>query len=134
MKKPYIFEFKKLGSSTIGYISVNEHIEHVPFRVQRFFWTYFTPEDVIRGKHAHFETEQVLVAVAGKIIVNLELPDGEIQMHVLDKPNIGLYIPPNCWHTMQYSHSSVQLVFASTVYNENDYIRNYEKFKEVYSK
>lgn len=134
MDLPYIFEFKKLGASNIGYISVNENTNEVPFKVERVFWTYFTPEEVVRGRHAHYKTEQVLVAVCGKIIVNVELPSGEKQIYTLDKPNIGLYIPANCWHTMQYSHSSVQLVFASTTYNENDYIRNYDKYKEVYPK
>ena len=131
---PYLVEFNKLGINNIGYISVSENIDQVPFKVKRVFWTYFTPEDVVRGRHAHYETEQVLIAVAGRIIVNLELPDGEKQIYTLDRPNLGLYVPANCWHTMQYSHSSVQLVFASTCYNEFDYIRDYEKFKEVYPK
>jgi mannose-6-phosphate isomerase-like protein (cupin superfamily) len=134
MDSPYLIEFKKLGASGIGYISVNENIEQVPFKVERVFWTYFTPEDVVRGRHAHYKTAQVLIAVAGRIIVNLELPNGEKQIYTLDKPNLGLYVPANCWHTMQYSHSSVQLVFASTTYSEGDYIRDYDKFKEVYPK
>jgi mannose-6-phosphate isomerase-like protein (cupin superfamily) len=134
MDSPYLIEFKKLGASGIGYISVNENIEHIPFKVERVFWTYFTPEDVVRGRHAHYKTEQVLIAVAGRIVVNLELPNGEKQIYTLDKPNVGLYVPANCWHTMQYSHSSVQLAFASTQYAESDYIRNYDDFKTYYSK
>ena len=31
MIKPYIIDFKKLGASDIGYISVNEGINYVPF-------------------------------------------------------------------------------------------------------
>lgn len=134
MKKPYLIEFKKLGNSEIGFISVSENKGLVPFDVERLFWTYFTPEDVVRGKHAHYKTEQILISVAGRIIVNIEMPDGEKMTFNLEKPNIGLYLPPNCWHTMQYSHSSVQLVIASTKYDEKDYIRNYDQFKEVYSK
>ena len=131
MIKPYIIDFKKLGASDIGYISVNEGINYVPFKAERVFWTYYTPEEVVRGRHAHYKTEQVLIAVAGRIVVNIELPNGENQIYTLDRPNIGLYVPPNCWHTMQYSHSSVQLVFASTAYNEEDYIRNYDEFKKL---
>lgn len=134
MDSPYLIEFKKLGASGIGYISVNENTEQVPFKVERVFWTYFTPEDVVRGRHAHYKTEQVLIAVAGRIVVNLELPDGEKKIFTLDRPNLGLYVPANCWHTMQYSHSSVQLAFASTQYAESDYIRNYDDFKTYYSK
>lgn len=132
--KPHLINFSKIGLSEIGYISVNENIENIPFKIKRVFWTYFTPEEVIRGRHAHHKTEQVLIAVAGVIIVNAEMPNGEKYKYVLDKPNIAVYIPPNCWHTMQFSHSSVLLVFANTKYNEKDYIRDYIKFKEIYTK
>jgi len=97
------------------------------------FWTYYTPEEVVRGRHAHYKTEQVLIALAGRIIVNIEMPDGEKMIFTLDKPNVGLYVPPHCWHTMQYSHSCVQLVLASSKYDESDYIRKYEDFKQHYS-
>lgn len=133
MKSPYLIDFKKLGTSEIGYISVFENNDQVPFKVERVFWTYYTPEDVVRGRHAHYKTEQILIALSGRIIVNIEMPDGSKEIFTLDKPNVGLYVPPHCWHTMQYSHSSAQLVLASTVYDENDYIRKYEDFKNYYS-
>ncbi|WP_345117122.1 FdtA/QdtA family cupin domain-containing protein [Hymenobacter algoricola] len=104
----------------------------VPFEVKRTFWTYFTPESIVRGRHAHHATEQVLIAVAGRIIVTMELPDGAISTFVLESPHVGVYIPPNAWHTMQYSHTAVQLVFASTPYQESDYIRDYSMFKQVW--
>ncbi|MCS6988984.1 MAG: FdtA/QdtA family cupin domain-containing protein, partial [Chloroherpetonaceae bacterium] len=103
-----------------------------PFRVRRVFWTYFTPESVLRGRHAHYKTEQILFALSGRIVVTTELADGEISVFPLEKPNVGVYIPPNAWHTMQYSHTAVQLVLASEPYDENDYIRDYEKFKQVW--
>jgi len=133
MTKPYLIEFKKLGTSEIGYISVSENKQQIPFNCERVFWTYYTPEEVVRGRHAHYKTEQVLIALAGRIIVNIEMPDGEKMIFTLDKPNIGLYVPPHCWHTMQYSHSCVQLVLASSKYDESDYIRKYEDFKKHYS-
>lgn len=132
MKHPYLIEFPKLGAPEIGYISVTEQLKQMPFEVQRTFWTYYTPESIVRGRHAHFKTEQVLVAVAGRIIVTTELPDGTVEVHRLEDPHVGLYVPPNVWHTMQYSHSAVQLVFASLPYDEQDYIRQYERFKEVW--
>ncbi len=132
-QEPHIIDFPKLGESSIGYISVTSN-DKLPFKLERLFWTYYTPDKVIRGRHAHYTTEQVLIAVSGSIAVQLEGPDGVKQEYLLDKPEIGLYIPPNCWHTMQYSHTSVQMVFASTQYEESDYIRDYKKFKEVYSK
>lgn len=132
MKHPYLIEFPKLGAPEIGYISVTEQLKQMPFEVQRTFWTYYTPESIVRGRHAHFRTEQVLVAVSGRIIVTTELPDGTVEVHRLEDPHVGLYVPPHAWHTMQYSHSAVQLVFASLPYDEQDYIRQYEKFREVW--
>jgi hypothetical protein len=132
MKQPYLIEFPKLGDSTIGFISVTEHLHPIPFEVKRTFWTYYTPESIVRGRHAHYQTEQVLVAVAGRLIVTTEMPDGNVAVHRLEDPHVGLYVPPHAWHTMQYSHSAVQVVFASRSYDEQDYIRQYEQFREVW--
>ncbi|MCU0416409.1 MAG: FdtA/QdtA family cupin domain-containing protein [Cytophagaceae bacterium] len=133
MERPHLITFPKLGESSIGYISVTEAESQVPFTINRVFWTYYTPESIVRGRHAHYQTEQVLVAVTGRIIITTEEPDGTIQVFNLESPNEGVYIPPNCWHTMQYSHTAVQLVFASTKYNESDYIRSYDDFKKYYT-
>ena len=133
MNNSRIIEFNKMGESAIGYISVAEN-KLLPFEPKRLFWTYFTPESVIRGRHAHYKTEQIIIAVTGRIIVTTESADGEIKTFKLDEPNKGVYVPPDVWHTMQYSHTAVQLVLASTEYEESDYIREYDKFKEVWTK
>jgi dTDP-4-dehydrorhamnose 3,5-epimerase-like enzyme len=130
-KKPYIIEFNKIGNDNIGYISIAES-KSLPFEIKRVFWTYQTPENIVRGRHAHHKTEQILVAVSGKIIVTTELVSGEVSTFVLDKPGRGVYISPNAWHTMQYSQSAVQMVLASEPYSENDYIRNYDEFKKTW--
>ena len=69
------------------------------------------------------------IAAAGSITVKTELIDGSIQEFILDKPDKGLFIPKMCWHTMQYSHNAVQIVIASSLYDEKDYIRSYDNFK-----
>lgn len=130
---PHLIHFPKLGDPSIGYISVTEQSKLVPFEVQRIFWTYYTPESIVRGRHAHYRTEQVLVAAAGRITVTTELADGTIELFRLEDPNVGLYVPPQAWHTMQYSHSAVQLVLASAAYDEADYIREYQDFKRIWS-
>lgn len=128
---PYLIQFPKLGAPDIGYISVGENgMDPLPFAVQRVFWTYYTPESIVRGRHAHQRTEQVLIAAAGRITVTTELADGAIQIFRLDDPYVGLYIPPCAWHTMQYSHTAVQLVLASQPFAQDDYIRDYEEFRQ----
>jgi dTDP-4-dehydrorhamnose 3,5-epimerase-like enzyme len=131
--KPHIIELPRLGNIEIGYISPINTIGGLPFDIKRTFVTYYTPDLIVRGRHAHYATEQFLVAVNGKIVVNTENAQGELDSFLLDTPYKGLYIPPNVWHTMQYQKDAVQLVFASTEYDEKDYIRNYESFKEYWS-
>ena len=128
--KPFLIEFPKIGNSSLGYISVAENYTLL-FEVKRIYWTYFTPESVLRGRHAHHDLDQILVAVNGKIIVNTEMPDGNVNSFILQSPNVGVYLPKHCWHTMQYSHNSVQMCIASGAYDENDYVRDYEDFKKM---
>jgi hypothetical protein len=129
--EPKLITFKRIGKPSEGYLSVGEQNTQIPFEIKRLFWTYFTPEEVVRGRHAHYNTEMVLIAAAGRIIVNTEMPDGSLQLFVLEKPDVGLYMPKLCWHTMQYSHNAVQLVIASSFYDEADYIRSYDDFKKL---
>ena len=131
MEKPFLINFPKLGAPETGYISVTEH-EGIPFEVKRVFWTYYTPESIVRGRHAHHKTEQVLIAAAGRITIMTELADGTIQNFRLEDPNMGLYVPPYAWHTMQYSHSAVQLVLASASFDEQDYIRDFDEFRRIW--
>jgi hypothetical protein len=124
---PYIIQFPKIGESSLGYISIAEK-ENLPFVPKRIYWTYYTPEEVERGAHSHYELQQILVAVAGKVTVDTELSNGEKQSFVLDAPNKGLYIPKMCWRTMKYTHNAVQMCIASMEFSEDDYIRDYEEF------
>ena len=127
---PKIIQFPKIGNSSLGYISLAEN-ETLPFEVKRIYWTYFTPEDVERGGHAHHDLEQILVALTGKITVNTEMPEGSKNTFVLESPNQGVYLPKYSWHIMQYSHNAVQMCIASMVYEESDYIRDYNEFKKI---
>jgi WxcM-like, C-terminal len=129
-KQPYLIEFPRIGNTMQGYISVAEN-NTLPFSTNRVYWTYYTPESIRRGGHAHHELEQILVAVAGKIIVETEMPGGVKERFILESPNVGLYMPIYCWHIMQYTHSSVQMCIANMVYKEEDYIRDYNEFLQL---
>ena len=129
-KKPQFLQFDKIGSSRLGYISVAENFDNIPFEVQRVYWTYFTPQDVTRGGHAHFALEQVIVAVSGKIVFSTEDLAGNKEEFILDSPDKGLYIPQKIWRDIKFSHNAVLLCLASEKYTEDDYMRNYETFLE----
>ncbi|AIL44037.1 MULTISPECIES: sugar 3,4-ketoisomerase [Elizabethkingia] len=126
---PFIIEFPKIGQSSLGYISIAEK-DNLPFIPKRIYWTYYTPEEVERGGHSHYDLYQILVAVSGRIEITTELLNGDKQTFLLDKPNIGLFIPKMCWRTMKYTHNAVQMCIASNEYDEKDYIRDYNIFLE----
>lgn len=125
--QPFLIEFPKYGNPSMGYISLAEK-ETLPFVPKRVYWTYYTPEDVERGGHSHYELEQILVAVAGKIVVTTELGNNIKKEFILDTPSMGLFIPKMCWRTMKYSHNAVQMCIASIEYEVSDYIRDYDDF------
>jgi oxalate decarboxylase/phosphoglucose isomerase-like protein (cupin superfamily) len=132
LKKPYLIQFPVVGEPGIGSISIAENAGALPFDLKRAFWTYNTPERILRGRHAHYATEQIIIAVSGRVLVTTEQASGEVTVFVLDTPNLGVYIPPNVWHTMQYTGNTIQLVLASTIFDEADYIRDYATFKQVW--
>ncbi|MBN8835552.1 MAG: dTDP-6-deoxy-3,4-keto-hexulose isomerase [Niastella sp. SCN 39-18] len=129
-KNPQIIQFPRIGNIMQGYISVAEN-NTLPFEVKRVYWTYHTPGTIHRGGHAHHELVQILVAVAGTILVETEIPGGIKEKFTLDTPEQGLLMPVYCWHTMQYSHNAVQMCIANMPYKESDYIRDYEVFKQL---
>ena len=128
--QPYLINFPKIGNSIEGFISVAEN-KNLPFEVKRVYWTYFTPESVIRGGHAHHHLEQILVALSGKITVTTQMPGEEEKKFILETANQGVFLPKYAWHRMQYSHNAVQMCIANMAYKESDYIRDYEEFKKL---
>lgn len=127
-EKPQLIPFGKIGSTQLGYISVAEVQQNIPFDIKRVYWTYYTPQDVIRGGHAHKELEQIIVAVSGIIVFNTEDIDGNKAEFVLDSPDKALFIPKLVWRDIKFSHSAVLLCLASELYVEDDYIRDYQQF------
>ncbi|HCN50957.1 MAG TPA: WxcM-like domain-containing protein [Chryseobacterium sp.] len=126
---PYIIDFLKIGSPELGYITVAEAQKNVPFAINRVYWTYFTPQDVIRGGHAHKKLQQVIFAVSGTIEFNTLDLEGNENTFILDSPSKGLFIPELIWRDIKFSHNAVLLCLASELYDEHDYFRDFEDFK-----
>jgi hypothetical protein len=128
-EEPHLVCLKSIGDSTIGYITISEIQKDIPFEVKRIYWTYYTPQNVKRGYHAHKKLRQIIFAVSGAIRFNVECRDGITHQFVLDQPHIGLYLPPYTWREIQFSHNAVLLCLASEWCEESDYIREYNNFK-----
>jgi dTDP-4-dehydrorhamnose 3,5-epimerase-like enzyme len=127
----HLIQFETRGDPAEGYLAIAARQQGVPFEIKRVFWTYLTPQHVTRGRHAHYNTQMVILAVHGRIRLKTESTDGNVQDFLLDRPEQGLYLPPVTWHTMEYSPDAVQLVLASTEYDPGDYIRDYQTFKNL---
>ena len=115
--------------SLSGNLIVASVFSEIPFVPKRMFLIHnVVDNNLVRGKHAHKECHQFLVASSGSLTVNYRNKTMN-KMVVLDNPNIGLYLPPLTWSEQtQYNPDTVLLVLASHDYDEADYIRDYDDF------
>lgn len=111
-----------------GNLTVVSENVHVPFPINRVFYSYDIPGGEDRGAHAHKECHQFIIAASGSFEVVLD--DGTNKRTVtLNRPFWGLHVPPGIWASEQgFSSGSICLVLASHGYSEEDYIRNYDDF------
>ena len=122
-----LIHLNKIGDRNGNITAVNNGNE-IPFEVNRVFYLYDIPGGESRGAHAHKECHQFLVAASGSFEVLLD--DGTTKRQVLlNRPDIGLHIPPGIWASeINFSSGSICLVLASHIYDESDYIRSYSQF------
>lgn len=111
-----------------GQLVALEEFKDIPFRIKRVYYMYDTKEGVVRGKHSHKRLEQILVCIHGRCKVRLG-NGNESKVVNLEKPYEGLYVANNMWREMfDFSPDAVLMVLASELYDEDDYIRDYEEF------
>lgn len=113
-----------------GNLTVGEFGRTIPFDAKRYFMVFQVPLVEIRGEHAHKECHQFLLCARGRISAIAD--DGtRSEEFVLDRPDLGLYLPPRVWGVQyNYSPDAVLIVFASHYYDASDYIRDYNEFKK----
>ena len=113
-----------------GNITPVENNLHIPFDVKRIYYLYDIPGGESRAAHGHKKLEQLIVAAGGSFDITLD--DGINKKTVqLNRPYMGLHIKPGIWRDISnFSSGAICLVLASLKYDEDDYIRDYSKFKE----
>lgn len=117
-----------------GQLIALEELNDIPFQIRRVYFMYDTKEGVHRGFHAHKNLEQILVCIHGSCKVLLDSGTEKKIVH-LEKPYEGLYVASNMWREMyDFSSDAVLVVFASEIYKESDYIRNYDDFLKMVGK
>ena len=111
-----------------GQLVALEEFKDIPFQIKRVYYMYDTVAGVVRGKHAHKKLEQILVCIHGSCKVLLD-NGTEKKIVPLEKPYEGLYIANDMWREMyDFSPDAVLMVLASELYDESDYIRDYDEF------
>ena len=128
-----IIELPELGDER-GNLVVCEGGQDIPFDIKRAFYMYGTDSTMVRGSHANRKSEFVLINVAGKSKVKLD--DGfSTTIIELNKPRMGVYIPPMLWKDMyDFSEDSVLLVLSSEHYDDSEYIRDYDEYLKIIEK
>lgn len=130
VQKASILELKKYTDPR-GNLSVIEEIKDIPFKIERTYWIYDVPGGETRGGHAYRKTEELIIALSGSFDVVLD--DGVDQkVFSLNRSYYGLYVPKGLWRELKnFSTNSLALVLASTKYDANDYIRDYNELKAL---
>ncbi|BDX37499.1 hypothetical protein CYCD_08540 [Tenuifilaceae bacterium CYCD] len=111
-----------------GNLSFIEGEKHVPFKIERVYWIYDVPGGEVRGGHAFKKQQELIIALSGSFDVVID--DGkQKEKFSLNRSYFGLFIPAGLWRQMQnFSTNSIALVLSSTIYNEQDYIRDYNVY------
>lgn len=124
LKLPKIVDFR-------GNLSFLEENVHVPFAIRRCYWIYDVPGGEQRGGHAYFQNREFIIALSGSFDV---LVDNGVHREIyhLNRSYYGLYIPNRLWRELEnFSTNSLAFVAASTDFNDSDYIRSYDQYKEI---
>lgn len=121
------YVFQPHGDQRGDLVSLEEG-KDIPFAIKRIYYLYNTEQDVRRGYHAHKCLQQILICIHGSCKILLD-NGHEKKIVPLEKPYEGVYIANNMWREMfDFSPDAVLLVLASELYDESDYIRNYDDF------
>ena len=128
-----IYNFLIKGDERGSLIAIEQGY-NAPFEIKRVYYIFDTKKGVERGFHAHISLKQICIAIKGSC--SFVLDNGEKREEIkLTNPTQGIFIEGLIWREMKnFSPDCVLLVIASEHYDENDYIRCYNKFKEIKNK
>ena len=114
-----------------GNLSFVEQENHIPFEIKRTYWLYDVPGGESRGGHAYKENEEFIISLSGSFDVILD--DGtEKKTFTLNRSYYGLYVPKGLWREMtNFSTNSLALILSSTNFSEEDYVRDYDRFRTL---
>jgi mannose-6-phosphate isomerase-like protein (cupin superfamily) len=117
-------------ADTRGNLAVIEK-DILPYQVKRVYYLFDVPSDSFRGGHAHKEQLEFLIALSGSFTVTIDNGKSK-KSFLLNKPNKGLLLPTGIWRELEdFSSGAVCLVLSSGEFDEGDYIRDYQDFRNL---
>lgn len=129
--EPCIIDFPKIEDPR-GNLSFIEQGRLLPFDIERVYWTYDIPSWRIRKGRALRTCAEVVIATSGSFTLTVTGADGQEKNFTLDRSNRGLYLPPMTWRSISgFVTGSTCLTLASKLYDEADYIRDFQQFKSA---
>ena len=111
-----------------GTLAVLEFQKEIGFTAARLFIIGDTPENQVRGNHAHHQSTQVFVWLEGEIELTFKSKTKQTS-HILSSSNNAFYCPPGIWGIQKFIvPNSKLLVLSDYSYDVEDYITNYQEF------
>lgn len=130
MKQAEIIQLPKFEDDR-GNLSFVEEFNHIPFKIERSYWIYDVPGGQVRGGHAYKNLQEFVIALSGSFDVIIDNGKEKITYH-LNRSYYGLYIPNLLWRSLEnFSTNSLCVILASEKYNPDDYIYDYNSFKDL---
>lgn len=115
-----------------GAISVMD--KELPFQVKRVFWLHHIKKGKDRGAHALLDSSEIMVAVHGSFVVELDDTVNKVSI-LLDDPSKGIMIRPGVWfRTHSYTDDGISLILADEEYARDKYTYDYEEYKRLRNK
>lgn len=115
-----------------GNLTFLQSPEQIPFNIQRVFWLYDVPGGDSRGGHAYRTQQEIIIAMSGSFDVIITDEEGSIQKFSLNRSYYGLYVPALTWrHIENFSTNSLGLHLSSSGYRAEDYIRDFEVYRQL---
>lgn len=128
---PQIIELPKIMDPR-GNLTFLQYPDHVPFEIERVFWTYDVPGGEHRGGHAYHKQYELIIALSGSFDVVITNKEGETKTFYLNRSYYGLFLPPLTWRHMEnFSTNSLGLHLSSVLYDQDDYIREFEQYRRI---
>lgn len=122
-------QFQSHGDDRGSLVSLEQN-QNIPFDIKRVYYLFNTKDKVRRGFHAHKKLKQLAIVLKGSCRFLLDDGSEKIEL-LLDNPAQGLYIESFMWREMfDFSEDCVLMVLADSLYDETDYIRDYDIFLE----